>query len=229
MTPRTGVRGGSIHGAVPVLRARAQQILERLSLDGLVRHAPRNEARHRGAIRTSQRGRVRIADQVQAVAFWQLLRSACSYHASLNGVPRRPDHTLIRRSAWKGRSPKSKHGNLNRTPHKSRWKPLRRPPRARTKAICSVDGWIYRIVRRPIPRQQISRRTSVPMVARAVVHGGPLPHLARCGSPRFFGFPMRIEEGDRRGSNPRPSEPQFECAGSSVFAPYRHRSYVSRF
>ena len=37
---------------------------------------------------------------------------------------------------------------------------------------------------------------------------GPLPHLARCGSPRFFGFPMRNQEGDRRGSNPRPSESQ---------------------
>src|SRR4028119_1789536 len=41
---------------------------------------------------------------------------------------------------------------------------------------------------------------------------GPFPHPARCGSPRFFGFPMRKQEGDRRGSNPRPSEPQADAA-----------------
>ncbi len=54
----------------PGFGARAQKVLERLSLDGLVRQAPRTEVRHPGAVRAPQRGRVRIAYQVQAVAFW---------------------------------------------------------------------------------------------------------------------------------------------------------------
>ncbi len=88
----------------PGFGARAQKVLERLSLDGLVRQAPGAKACHYGAVRAPQRGRVRVAGRVQAVAFGQLRWSPCSSHASLNVVPQRPDHAPIPPSAWKGRS-----------------------------------------------------------------------------------------------------------------------------
>ncbi len=44
------------------LPASAQQrVLERRSLDGLIRHAPRGEVRHHRAVRTPESGRVRVA------------------------------------------------------------------------------------------------------------------------------------------------------------------------
>jgi hypothetical protein len=42
--------------------ARAQQVIERLSLDGLVRHAPSAEACCHRAVRTPERGCVRVVD-----------------------------------------------------------------------------------------------------------------------------------------------------------------------
>jgi hypothetical protein len=56
---------------LPALRlaACAQQVLQRLSLDDLLRGAPGTEARHHEAVRVSQGWRVRVADQIQAVAF----------------------------------------------------------------------------------------------------------------------------------------------------------------
>ena len=50
--------------------ARAQQVLERLSLDGLAHRALGTEAGHHRAVRAPQRGCVRIAGQLEAVAFW---------------------------------------------------------------------------------------------------------------------------------------------------------------
>ena len=46
----------------------AQQVLERLSLDGFGRHAPGAEARNHCGIRAPQRGCIRVAGQVSAKA-----------------------------------------------------------------------------------------------------------------------------------------------------------------
>ena len=50
-------------------------------LDGLLGHAPCAEACHHDTARALERRRVRIASQIQTVAFGQLQLSACSYHA----------------------------------------------------------------------------------------------------------------------------------------------------
>ena len=42
------------------------------------------------------------------------------------------------------------------------------------------------------------------------VHREPLPHLVRSNPHRILACLCEIREGDRRGSNPRPSEPQSE-------------------
>ena len=78
-----------------------QQVLERLSLYGLVGHAPENEACHHRAVRASQGRCVWVIGKVEAVAFGRLRWSVCFSHAALN-VTRRlpPDQTLIHRSAW---------------------------------------------------------------------------------------------------------------------------------
>ena len=47
-------------GAAFGLPARVQQVLERLSLYGFVRHAPNGEAGHHRAVRASQSRRVRV-------------------------------------------------------------------------------------------------------------------------------------------------------------------------
>jgi hypothetical protein len=84
--------------SAPGLPARVQQVLERLSLYGLVGHAPGTEACHHRAVRASQRRRVWVIGQVEAVAFGQLRWSVCFSHAALN-VTRRllPDQTLFSR------------------------------------------------------------------------------------------------------------------------------------
>ena len=81
------------------LPTRAQQVLKRLSLYGFVRHTPGTEARHHRAARSPQRGCVRVAGQVEAVALGQLGWSLRSPHALLNVARRLLDHTLIHPSA----------------------------------------------------------------------------------------------------------------------------------
>jgi hypothetical protein len=75
--------------------ARAQQVLERLSLDGFGRHAPGAEVRNYCGVRATQRGYIRVTGQVEAVAFGQPGRSVCSPHALLNVARRLLDHTHI--------------------------------------------------------------------------------------------------------------------------------------
>jgi hypothetical protein len=84
-----------------------QQVLERLSLYGLLGHAPENEACHHHAVRASQGRCIWVIGEVEAVAFGQLRWSVCFSHAAFN-VTRclPPDQTLIHRSAWKGNSAK---------------------------------------------------------------------------------------------------------------------------
>jgi hypothetical protein len=63
---------------------RAQQVLKRSSFEGFVRQTPGTEAIHYRAVRSPQRGCVRVAGQVEAVAFEQLGWSVSSPHALLN-------------------------------------------------------------------------------------------------------------------------------------------------
>jgi hypothetical protein len=77
----------------------AQQVLKRLSLEGFVRYTPGTEASHHRAVRAPQRRCVRVAGQVEAVAFGQLGWSVCCPHALLNVARRLLDHTLINPSA----------------------------------------------------------------------------------------------------------------------------------
>jgi hypothetical protein len=88
------------------LPARAQQVLKRLSLEDFVRHTPGTEACHHRAVRAPKRGCVRVAGQVEAVAFGQPGWSVCCPHALLNVARRLLDHTLVHPSAWKGSSQK---------------------------------------------------------------------------------------------------------------------------
>jgi hypothetical protein len=88
------------------LPARAQQVLKRLSLEDFVRHTPGTEACHHRAVRAPKRGCVRVAGQVEAVAFGQPGWSVCCPHALLNVARRLLDHTLVHPSAWKENSPK---------------------------------------------------------------------------------------------------------------------------
>jgi hypothetical protein len=76
------------------LPARVQQVLERLSLYGLVGHTPETEAGHHCSVRAPQRRCVWVIGKVEAVAFGQLRWSVCFSHAALN-VTRRvaPDQT----------------------------------------------------------------------------------------------------------------------------------------
>jgi hypothetical protein len=75
--------------------ARAQQVLQDLSLDGFACHAHRGEARHHRAVRTPERGRVRVAGQVEAVAFGQSGWLVCCPHALFNVARRLLDHAFI--------------------------------------------------------------------------------------------------------------------------------------
>src|SRR5215210_777350 len=79
----------------PRLLTSAQHILQRLLLDNPGGHASGTKARHHNAVRTPQRGRVRVARQVQAVAFWQLWWSLFSSHTLVNVARGRLDHALI--------------------------------------------------------------------------------------------------------------------------------------
>jgi len=87
--------------AASKLPTRAQHVLKRLLLYGFVHHTPGTEARHHRAVRSPQHGCVRVAGQVEAVAFGQLGWSVCCPHALLNVARRLLDHTRIHRSAWK--------------------------------------------------------------------------------------------------------------------------------
>jgi hypothetical protein len=82
----------------PGLPVRVQQVLERLSLEGLVGHSPETEACHHRAVRAPQRRCVRVIGKVEAVAFGQLRSSVCFSHAALH-VTRRllPDQSLFTR------------------------------------------------------------------------------------------------------------------------------------
>jgi hypothetical protein len=64
-----------------------------------VGQTPGTEARHHRAVRSPQRGCVRVAGQVEAVAFEQLAWSVCSPYALLNVARRLLDHALIHPSA----------------------------------------------------------------------------------------------------------------------------------
>src|SRR5215213_3361811 len=79
--------------AGPGLPARVQQVLERLSLYGLVGHAPETEACHHRSVRAPQRRCVWVIGKVEAVAFGQLRWSVCFSHAALNVTRRLPDQT----------------------------------------------------------------------------------------------------------------------------------------
>ena len=81
------------------LPACVQQVLERLSLDGFVRHAPGTEARYHRAVRSPQRGCVRVAGQVEVEAFGQLGLSVCCSHTLYNVARRLLDHTPMHPSA----------------------------------------------------------------------------------------------------------------------------------
>ena len=81
-------------------------------------------------------------------------------------------------------------------------------PRARTEATYCVGGWIYRIVGGPIPR---ITRASVALVVRTPWRTrapSPTSHVAM--NSAFLAYSCGMQEGDRRGSNPRPSEPQVD-------------------
>ena len=93
------------------LPARGQKILKRLSLEGFVRHTPGTEARNHRAVRAPQRGCVRVAGQVEAVAFGQLGWSVYYPDTLLNVARRLLDHTLMHPSAWKVNSQKLARGS----------------------------------------------------------------------------------------------------------------------
>ena len=90
----------------PGLLACVQQVLKRLSLQGLVGHAPETEACHHRAVRASQGRCVWVIGKVEAVAFRQLRWSVCFSHAAFNVTLKLPEQTLIEQSAWEAISQK---------------------------------------------------------------------------------------------------------------------------
>src|SRR5829696_2967590 len=86
--------------------ARTHQVLKGLALDGFAPQTPCGEARHHCAVWTPQSRRVRVAQEVEAVAFRQIECSWCLYHFSAYVTRGPSDQRLVLRTMPNGCAPK---------------------------------------------------------------------------------------------------------------------------
>jgi hypothetical protein len=93
-----GARPGYGLPASMTLLASVEKVSPGFSLDGLVGHAPRTEARYHDAVRAKERRGMGVAGQVKPVAFWQIRWFLRFSHASLYVARRCLDHPRSNRA-----------------------------------------------------------------------------------------------------------------------------------